>query len=327
MAWIVFLGSSAVLVLAAVKLAQYGDVIAVRTRLGGMLIGALLLAGATSLPELLTTVNSIDQGVPGLAAGNLLGSNMFNMLLLAVLDLLYQRARILRRVAMTHALTAALASAMIGMAVFFILADIPLKIGWVGLDSLALIAVYLGGIRLIQQSGQASATTVELPVDESIMSLGRAALGFAAATAVLVVVTPWLVRSSAEIAAITGLGTGFVGTTLLATVTSLPEMVAVIAAARLGAFDMAVGNLFGSNVFNMFALGVSDLFYTQGRFLGVIDPSFALVGMLGLMLTILALIGNIARVERRLVYVEGDALLILLIYFGGMYFLYVRGIG
>jgi cation:H+ antiporter len=327
MAWIVFLGSSAVLVLAAVKLAQYGDVIAVRTRLGGMLIGALLLAGATSLPELLTTVNSLDQGVPGLAAGNLLGSNMFNMLLLAVLDLLYQRARILRRVAMTHALTAALASAMIGMAVFFILADIPLKIGWVGLDSLALIAVYLGGIRLIQQSGQASATTVELPVDESIMSLGRAALGFAAATAVLVVVTPWLVRSSAEIAAITGLGTGFVGTTLLATVTSLPEMVAVIAAARLGAFDMAVGNLFGSNVFNMFTLGVSDLFYTQGRFLGVIDPSFALVGMLGLMLTILALIGNIARVERRLVYVEGDALLILLIYFGGMYFLYVRGIG
>ncbi|MBN1135183.1 MAG: sodium:calcium antiporter [Anaerolineae bacterium] len=327
MTWIVFIASSAVLVLAAIKLAQYGDVIAVRTRLGGMFIGVLLLAGATSLPELLTTINSFGQGVPGLAAGNMLGSNMFNMLLLAVLDLVSQQARILRRVAMTHALTAALASALIGMVVFFILADIPLKIGWVGVDSLLLVLVYVAGIRLIQQNGQASSTAVEAPAGGPVMPLWRAALGFLAATAVLVVITPWLVRSSTQIAEITGLGTGFVGASLLAMVTSLPETVAVIAAARLGAYDMAVGNLFGSNVFNMFALGVSDLFYTPGRFLGVIDPAFALVGMLGLLLTTLALIGNIARVERRLVFVEADALLIMLVYVAGIVFLYSRGIG
>jgi cation:H+ antiporter len=327
MTWLVFLASSAVLVLAAVKLAQYGDVIAVRTRLGGMFVGVLLLAGATSLPELLTTINSFSQQVPELAAGNMLGSNMFNMLLLAVLDLVNQNARILRRVAMTHALTAALACAMIGLAVFFILADIPLRIGWMGVDSLVLVAVYAGGMRLIQENGQASSTAVELPAGKPVMPLWRAGLGFAAATGVLVAITPWLVRSSSEIAEITGLGTGFVGTTLLAMVTSLPETVAVITAARLGAYDMAVGNLFGSNVFNMLALGVSDLFYTPGRFLGIIDPSFALVGLLGLLLTILALIGNIARVERRLGFVEADALLIMLVYFGGMYFLYTRGVG
>lgn len=327
MVWIVFAASSAILVLAAIKLAQYGDVIAVRTRLGGMFIGVVLLAGATSLPELLTAINSFDQGVPALAAGNLLGSNMFNMFLLAVLDLLNQQARILRRVAMTHALTASVASAMAGMVAFFILADIPLTIGWVGVDSILLILVYVAGIRLIQQNGQASSTAVEAPAGGPVMPLWRAILGFVAATAVLVVITPWLVRSSTEVAEITGLGTGFVGTTLLAMVTSLPESVAVIAAARLGAYDMAVGNLFGSNVFNMFALGVSDLFYTPGRFLGAIDPAFALVAMLGLLLTVLALIGNIARVERRLIFVEADALLIMVVHLGGMYFLYSRGIG
>jgi cation:H+ antiporter len=328
MAWLIFVVSSAVLVLAAVKLAQYGDVIAVRTRLGGMFIGVLLLAGATSLPEMLTMINAFRAGAPSLAAGSIFGSNMFNMFLLALLDLVNQQARILRRVAMTHGLTAALASAMIGLSVFFILADIPLRIGWLGLDSLTLILVYVAGIRLIQQNGQASSTTVELPAERpTVMPLGRALLGFLLATAVLVVVTPWLVRSANEIAAITGLGTGFVGTTLLATVTSLPETVAVVAAARMGAYDMAVGNLFGSNVFNMFALGLADLFYTPGRFLGAIDPAFALVGMLGLLLTLLALIGNIARVERRLFFVEADAALILLLYFGGMFFLYLRGIG
>lgn len=327
MAWLIFAASSAVLVAAAVKLAQYGDVIAVRTRLGGMFIGVLLLAGATSLPEMLTMLNSFQQESPGLAAGNMFGSNMFNMLLLAVLDLINQQARILRRVALTHALTAGLGSAMIGLSVFFILGDIHLQIGWMGLDSLALIAVYIGGIRLIQQQGQASSTAVELPQDRPVMPLWKAILGFALATGVLVLVTPSLVRSSNDIAELTGLGAGFIGTTLLATVTSLPETVAVVAAARMGAYDMAVGNLFGSNVFNMFALGLADLFYTKGRFLGAIDPTFALVGMLGLLLTNLALIGNIARVERRLGFVEADALLILLVYFGGMFFLFVRGIG
>jgi cation:H+ antiporter len=168
---------------------------------------------------------------------------------------------------------------------------------------------------------------VDIPQEETVMSLRRALLGFVVATAALVFITPYLVRSSNEIAEITGLGTGFVGTTLLAMVTSLPETVAVVAAARIGAYDMAVGNLFGSNVFNMLALGVADVFYTPGRFLGDIDPAFALVAMLGLLLTNLALIGNIARVERRLGFVEADALLILLVYFGGIVFLYVRGIG
>ncbi len=327
MAWLIFLASSIVLVGAAIKLAQYGDVIAVRTRLGGMFIGVLLLAGATSLPEMLTMINSFRVDEPGLAAGNMFGSNMFNMFLLAVLDLLNQQARILRRVAMTHALTAALGSAMIGLTIFYILGDIDLRLGWMGVDSLTLILVYLAGIRLIQSNGQASSTTVELPQSVPAMPLWRALLGFVVATVVLVFITPYLVRSSNEIARITGLGAGFVGTTLLATVTSLPEMVAVVAASRMGAYDMAVGNLFGSNVFNMFALGVADAFYMPGRFLGAIDPTFALVALLGLLLTNLALVGNIARVERRLVFVEADALLILLVYFGGMFFLYMKGIG
>ncbi|MEJ2207659.1 MAG: hypothetical protein P8129_01310 [Anaerolineae bacterium] len=327
MTWLTFIISSIVLVGAAIKLAQYGDVIAVRTRLGGMFIGVLLLAGATSLPEMLTMINSFRVEAPGLAAGNMFGSNMFNMFLLAVLDLLNQQARILRRVAMTHALTAALGSAMIGLAIFFILGDVDLRLGWMGVDSLTLVLVYVGGIRLIQSNGQASSTAVELPPAGPTMPLWRALLGFLAATAVLVFITPYLVRSSSEIAEITGLGLGFVGTTLLAMVTSLPETVAVVAAARMGAYDMAVGNLFGSNVFNMFALGVADAFYTPGRFLGAIDPAFALVALLGLLLTNLALIGNIARVERRLGFVEADALLILLVYLGGMFFLYMKGIG
>ena len=327
MVWLIFTASSAFLVLAAVKLADYGDVISVRTRLGGMFVGTLLLAGATSLPELLTTINSLDQNVPDLAAGNMFGSNMFNMFLLAVLDMAFWRARILRRVATRHALTASLAILLAALVIFFVLADIDLKIGWVGLDSLLVIVTYVVGVRLLRGASSSVPSLPPQDIPEGTLSLRRALLGFAAACGVLVIVTPWLVRSSTEIAEITGLGTGFVGTALVGLITSLPEMVAVIAAARIGAYDMAVGNLFGSNVFNMFILGLTDLFYVPGRFLHVIDPAFALAGLLGVILTTVGLISNLARIERRILFVEVDALLLILGHLGGLYYLYTQGIG
>ena len=106
-------------------------------------------------------------------------------------------------------------------------------------------------------------------------------MGFSLAAVGLVVVTPMMVSASTEIAEITGLGTTFIGTTLVAIVTSLPELVTTIAAVRIGADDMAIGNLFGSNLFNMFALGLTDVFYLPGRFLGVIDPGLPAGGNAG----------------------------------------------
>lgn len=326
MVWIQFVLTSAIIVFAAVKLSTYGDIISVRTRLSGMFVGTLLLAGATSLPELLSSVNAVYLGVPGMAAGSMFGSNMFNMLMLAILDLIYQNARILRRVAMNHALTASLASLLIGAAVFFVLADIELSIGWMGVDSLVIILVYVGGMRLIQTQGGPPPTDIEVD-DHKIPSLKRASAGFVIATVVLVVVVPFLVDSAAEIGEITGLSTGFIGATLLALVTSLPELVATISAVKMGAYDLAVGNLFGSNFFNMLAFGLTDIFYLQGRFIDLVDPNFALIGLLGLLLTSMGLIGNLLRVERRIGFLEFDALLILIGYFAGMWFLYMRGIG
>jgi cation:H+ antiporter len=154
----------------------------------------------------------------------------------------------------------------------------------------------------------------------------NAILGFLIASGILVVVTPWLVESSALIAEITGLGMSFVGTTLLAFVTSLPELVTTMTAVRLGASDLAIGNLFGSNMFNMFALGLSDLFFLNGRYLGSIDPSFVIIGLLGLIMTGMGLIGNLVRLERKIFFIEIDALLLILVYVGGLYFLYTQGI-
>jgi cation:H+ antiporter len=327
MVWLQFVLASVLIVVAAMQLAKYGDVIAVRTRLSGMFIGVLLLAGATSLPELLTTISSIFQGVPNLAAGNLLGSNMFNMFVLAILDLIHRNQRLLRKAALKHALSGSLAVFMIGLVVFFMMADLQATILWVGVDSMVVIGVYVIAVRLLQSNPLAPVRpAVEAEIPAGTPGLRTGLIGFGLAAAALVVITPYLVSSSAEIAEITGLGATFVGTTLVALVTSLPEMVTTLAALRIGADDMAIGNLFGSNLFNMFALGLADFFYLDGRFLGVIDPAFMLVGMLGLLMTGMGLIGNLSRLERRVLFVEVDALLLIVVYFFGMFLLYSRGI-
>ena len=327
MVWVHFAFSTILVVLAATKLSEYGDAIAVRTKLGGLFIGTLLLAGITSIPELTSTVSAIKQGEPNLAAGNMFGSNMFNMFLLAVLNLIYWRERILERVVLKHALTASLVSLLGGIILFFVMAKLNLMVGWVGLDSIAVIVVYFAGIWLIRVDSAKDVESTETEIEERhLPGLRHAVIGFIAASAVLLVSAPKLVKSCVDIAAVTGLNTGFVGTALLAIVTSLPELVASVSAIRSGAHDLAVGNLFGSCMFNLFGIGLADVFYRGGHFMAEIDPMFALAALLALILTTFGLVGNVVRVQRRSVLADLDAWLIALTYPLGLFLLYARGI-
>lgn len=328
MVWLQFIISAAVVVFAANKLAEYGDVISVRTKLGGVFVGTIFLAGATSLPELIASISAFREGFPNLAAGNFFGSNMVNVVLIALVDLINFQVPLLRRIAVSHALTAALTTVLMLVAIIAILGHVDMAIGWVGLDSLLLIVLYFGGVWLIQREGQAQvATATAIEPGPEFPSLRRGLIGFGLTAVVLVLIVPFLVNASSGIAAITGLGTGFIGTALLSVVTSLPELIAALAAMRMNAFDMAVGNLFGSSVFNMLALGLADFFYTDGRFLEAIDENFVLVGLLGLLLTNMALVGNLARVERKFLFIEIDAVAIIVVYVLGMYLLFLRGVG
>ena len=285
MVWVAFVLSTFFIVAAAYFLAKYGDELAERTNLGGLLFGTLFIASITSLPEFITTFSSFRLGEPNLAAGNLLGSNMVNMFILAIVDVAHHQKRLLRNAAIKHALSGSLTIFLIGLASFFILANLDVKIGWMGIDSLILVGVYIGAIYLLRKN------ELHLQPLDSKKKLAfppgtwKPLLLFLAASLVLLIATPIMVTASKGIAETTGLGTTFIGTTLVALVTSLPELVTSIFAIRFGAADMAIGNLFGSNMFNIFILGFADVFYLQGRFLGEIDPIFLLIGLLGLLMT------------------------------------------
>lgn len=334
MSWLLFLVNAVAIVLAGAKLSRYGDQIAELSGLGRLWIGVVLMAAATSLPEIFTTMSAgwIDE--PDLAAGNLFGAGMSNMLTLALIDLLYRQKRVWRQAALEHTLTATLAMVLTGLAAFFILLRIEVVHLGVGLESLVLPILYVLGMRLVlRQEDMARRQRTQSTLAEELSGTGgggtsrreelrRAVIGFAIAAFVLLIAAPVLTHSAEQIARETGVSTTFIGTSLVAITTSMPELVVSIAAVRLGAFDLAVGNLFGSNAFNMAAFFFADLAYRQGSLLSTVSTTHALTGLWAIIMMNIGVMGIIYRAEKRFMLIEPDSLLMLVAYALGLWLLF-----
>ena len=332
--WAIFLLSAAVIVYAGTKLSHYGDRIADLTGLGGLWIGVVLMAGATSLPEVFTDVSAALMNTPNLAAGDLFGSNMANMLILGIIDLMHRQKRIWQQAAFEHALSAGLAIALTAFAAVLVLLGSDVKHGGIGLGSMLLLFFYIFGMRVVYRQEIVTRrqheyelvaeerTVEELTQPSTRDRLRHAAIGFASATAGLLVAAPFLAGSASAIAAQSGITTTFIGTSLLGITTSLPELVTAIAAVRLGAFDLAVGNLFGSNAFNMAAFFFVDLAYREGPLFNAISDTHAMSALWSIVLMSIAVMGIIYRVERRYLLIEPDSFLIILGYSLGLWLLF-----
>jgi cation:H+ antiporter len=248
--WLVFLVTAAVIVLAGAGLALCADVLAERTGLGALWFGAVVVALITSLPELVTDVSAVRRGAPDLALGDLFGSSMANMAILAGVTLVFPARRILQRAALEHVLTAALAIAVTTLALVFMNSQTPLKTGGLAAGPFVIAAVYIAGTYIIRER-QAAIGAGERAVVPVRLSFPVAAVGFVLLGVAIFAAGPFLAASADHLADQTGLGETFFGSFALALVTSLPEMSVSITAIRIGAFNLAVANLVGSNATNM----------------------------------------------------------------------------
>jgi cation:H+ antiporter len=325
--------SAAVIVVAGVFLTRFADAIADRTGWGRLLVGSILLAGATSLPELAVDTNAIRLGQPDLAAGDLLGSCLCNLLILAVLDLSHlSRGRMLSPFAAAHALSGMMTIALGSVAVLAMLTRPSVQVPpGLGLGSLAILVVYLGGSRLVYFDQRMAARPDTPGPDQAVLmpahprtSLARAVGGFVAAGAVILLAAPYLAHAADDLAERTGLGRTFVGTTLVALGTSLPELVASLAALRLGAYDLAIGNVFGSNSFNIAVLAALDA-VQPGPLLSLIAPVNAITGVAVILVTAVAISGQLYRAETRVHFIEPDAFLVVTLALGAMGLVYYFG--
>ncbi|HEY4645065.1 MAG TPA: hypothetical protein VIH25_02185 [Steroidobacteraceae bacterium] len=317
-----FVIAGALVFAVASRLARHADAIADATGLGRVWIGTILLAGSTSLPELVTDVNAALLGAIDIGVGDLMGSTLANMLIFALLNLAYARRRILHQVSIDHTLVGALAVALTGIASAAIASGGWGRIGHVGTETLLIVALYFFGMRAVYSCTQPTAPPEQLVLGENSRSLLRRGLaGFAWAAVGLVVTAPLLVLSAEAVAVESGLSQTFVGTLLVGFTTSFPEIVATIAAVRIGALDLAIGNIFGSNAFNMCVLLPMDLAYRQGPVLAHASSANVLVAQLAILSLALGMLAVLARAGRRASIAHIDSVLIVFVYIGSVWLL------
>jgi cation:H+ antiporter len=317
-----FVLASAVILASGIRLARWGDVIAEKTGLGGTWMGLVVMAAVTSLPELVTGASAIVLfDAVDLAAGDAIGSCMFNLVILAFLDLRHP-APISASIHQGHVLTAGFGMVQLGGALLALLAGSHAPtLGWIGLHSFVFVGVYVFATRLIFTHERARLSAIAEEVGGAVrhgeVSLRSAIAYYALAAAALVLAAAYLPRAATELARASGLSESFVGNLFVAASTSLPEVVVSVAAARLGALDMAAANLFGSNVFNVAVLGLDDLLLTSGPLFERVSPVHAVSLASALLMTAIAVIGMTYRAQRKRYRLSWDTFFIAAVYLLG----------
>lgn len=333
-ALLTFMLGAIFVILAGVWLTRHSETIAERTTLGGAWTGAILLAAATSLPELTTDVYAVRAGNVSLAVAELFGSSMANMMILAVADLAVLRQRFLTRIAINQSLVGALAIALTAIAAAGLVSSDALVFGSVGWAPVLIMLGYLSGMRLIYLNRVPPPFESRAAIDDPESSiratedtslLRRAVVGFVAAAAVILVAANVLADSAATVADEFGLAQSFVGVTLVALTTSLPEVTVTVTCVRKGAYDMAVGNLLGSNCFNMVILLALDITDGGGSVLARTESSVMITAMFAIVLMAQTLIEVLNRTERRVMLLEPDAVLRIGMYILGLVLIYRLG--
>lgn len=332
--WLKFLLCLVIILFAGTKLARYGDIIAEKTGLGRIWIGLVLLALITSMPELTTGISCVALvKIPDLAMGTLLGSCLFNLLILALLDVIHRRTPILTRASMSHIMSAVAGVLLIALAAGSIFAGegfSGLALGWVGLPSILIIILYLAGVREMfrfERKRQLASPSDE-PLRYGDVSMRVVWLKFAFAAAAVIGAGIWLAYIGDEIDQVTGLGASFVGSLFLAFTTSVPELALTIAAVRLGAIDMALADILGANMINIAKIFILDLFYTEGSLISSVSKSHLTTAIVAIVMTLFVIVGLLFRQRRKtFVIISWYAVALIVLYAFGAYALFTPGIG
>ena len=325
MVWIKFLICVLIILFAGRRVARYGDFIAGKTGLGGAWIGTVLIAITTSLPELFTGISAVTLvNAPDLTVGNLLGANTFNLFNLALLDIAYRKLTVVSAVGRSIQYTAWFSLLLVAMVAVFILISRESAIwgvGWIGWYTPATIILYLLFARIIfrveRKLVQEEAKLRS--VDYGIASLRRGVLYFVLSAILVIGAGVWLAMIGDEVALVTGWGQSFVGSLFIAFTTTLPEITVSFTAVRLGATDLAVANLIGSNLFNMTIIAIDDLLYIKGPILQNVSLTQTVTAVTVIIMTLVFITGLRFR-QKRYFGLSWWSLVLVAVFLVGAYF-------
>ncbi len=313
-----FLAVSTIITIAGYRLTVSGDKIGEETGFGSNLIGFILLASITSLPELITAISSAHINNANLVFGNMIGSDIFNMVVIAIVVVLGSRK-------MFEAKSENVFNASMGLfivALTGILTIMKLKFAGVIIGITYIFILYFSFRFENKQNENRGKASI------NIKTLWKEYLFFAFLSLIIIVsgyyltlvcdkmaTTPFTLNNKTLV-----LGSTFVGQLFLAVSTSLPELIVSISAVKIGKIDMAYSNIFGSNIFNIFILGLASFFYKGNMFASVNNSIFFSMFIFFILVSIT--IGSLKyRIKTKF---RLDALLLIVFYLLNLYYIFSR---
>ena len=323
------------------RLTTYADIISDRKSWDKASMGFIFLALATQLPEIVTNTTGALHGNGELVLNAMFGGITMQTAVLAIADIFIigtttlsftarKSINLLQGVVLILLLSLVLVATMLGDTVVF----------WhIGASPILLAILYILVIFIFLDYGKNNGWSVaNFPEDlkqkanpkdklaKNSHTTKKLYLYSGFASLAILVSGVVLVQTAEAIATQSGLGASFIGVTLLASSTSLPELSASIAAVRLGAQSMAISNIFGSNLIMIFLLLPADMFYLNGAILNSVNDSakFALIS--GIVVTAIYVIGLIVRKSQTFLRMGLDSITVLILYIITLYILYtLRG--
>lgn len=313
-----FLFISTIITVAGYKLTVSGDKIGEETGFGSNLVGFVLLASITSLPELITAISAAHINNANLVFGNMIGSNIFNMVVIAIVVVLGSRK-------MFEAKSENVFNAAMGLFIVALTAILTImKLKFAGIIiAFAYIFILYFSFKFENKQNEKTQNP-----GLKFRSLWKEYLFFLFLSLIIVVagyyltivcdkmaVTPFSINGKTLI-----LGSTFVGQLFLAVSTSLPELIVSISAVKIGKIDMAYSNVFGSNIFNIFILGISSFFYAGNMFASVNNSIFFSMFIFFILVSIT--IGSLKyRIKSKF---RLDAVLLIIFYLLNLFYIFSR---
>ncbi len=281
MIFVQFIILGAIVVFGAIKLAAQAEIIEENSKMNAAIIG-IILALTTSLPELATGLTSTFLGQPQMAIGNILGSNAFNFLILALFNIVFYSKVVLSKVdksATKLNIFSGIMYALFLIAYFSTINNTNIEIlGRLSLTSIGILVTYLFAIRMT--------SSIEEEVEHEPKQIDQKAyqeaqIRFVALAVVILLASILLARSADTIVQVTGMNASVVGAIFIGISTSLPELVTCYSLVKSESYTMAATSIWGSNLFNFAILTVLDLFSKQ-PLLTKIDSDLLGLAMMGL---------------------------------------------
>lgn len=293
--------------------------IAKRYNISDMVVGLTIVSFGTSLPELIINILSSMQGQSELAIGNVFGSNVANLLLILGVTAIICPLPIKRNTILTEIPFSLIATLLVGFLANATIFNDRSQLYISRLDGFILLLFFIMFMAYIYNVAKTNKDQVEEEDNTPIMSIFKSVVFIILGAGGLFLGGKWVVDGAINIARIFGWSESFIGLTVVAIGTSLPELVTSAMAAYRRNIDIAVGNVVGSNIFNLlWILGISAAINPL-PFDTISNTDILMMIFASTLLIITLPIGKKNAIDR------WNGILFLLIYVGYIYFLVQRG--